>query len=210
MNYYLPIRPCRLVDRLAHIERFRETLPCDPEQHKSHLKASVLHRARHAVIRPFTPEGDQMTTGLEDSEGFDGPGIVPRLQLGSIMRRVFNLIEIWHIAFARYVRFTSALVFVAFSAHRVPRATKLRGRIAKLLILESEGRHTILPGCVPLLPHKLQAIRRIGDDRVHGVVSKRDRLRITLQDHASSTLSSTAHRVFTAGYRFGRSMPAPS
>ena len=46
------LRARRAVNRLAHVERLRESRPVEPRKTVANLEARVLNRARHAVISP--------------------------------------------------------------------------------------------------------------------------------------------------------------
>jgi hypothetical protein len=76
--------PRRLINRLAHIQRLRETTAVDPGDHVADLKARILNPHRHPVLCPGASEGQQVAARLKHPQAlspnvFAGNVVVPLL-----------------------------------------------------------------------------------------------------------------------------------
>jgi hypothetical protein len=78
--YDLTLRPCRLVDSLAHVERLRKARPLQPRDAVADLEAGVLHGAGEAVPGAGTAEREHVPTGAQDAEALDRPRGAPSLK----------------------------------------------------------------------------------------------------------------------------------
>ena len=67
---HLPHRPCRLINRLAHIQRLREPAAVHPRDHVAYFKASILNPHRHAMLRPRAGKRQQVSARLQYPQAF--------------------------------------------------------------------------------------------------------------------------------------------
>src|SRR3990167_1825388 len=147
---------------VQHVTAFWKPRSKYPEEHQAipNLPPRILQGAHEPVVGAGSTEGNEVSTGLGDTEGFDSPGVVPGLHR---MRGTNTKVK----------RRSLCLKFLgAVRPHHVCKRSSVRlSDISQL---------------IPFLPHELQTIGWICYDRVHGVVRQRNRLGIRFENHPAS------------------------
>jgi len=124
----------------TNVVTFRESLSKPPiEDAVPNLKPGILDRTDHAVISPGASECEQVAAGFQDAERFACPCLAPRLEHLGVVVRVTTRVGSW-----------PAMKSSALS---------LSPRLSIDLTQHRRG--------IPLLPHKADAVRRIGHNRVY-------------------------------------------
>lgn len=174
----------------VHPARFWKPLPVNPQDSVAHLEARVLDRAREAVIGAGASRREQVPAGLEDAQGFGGPLGAPGLEGEHLSRCALWTLHdpiglgahAWTAREGSLAADGASLEGVALgSVTRTPAA--LPATRGGILLPTLAGLSTPIPSCgvhavlrgerVPLLPHELQPIRRVGHDRVDRGVRQR-------------------------------------
>ena len=147
--------------RSIEIMGLRKPLGVCVDQAVADLPAGILQGARQAVVGARPAEGQQMRAGLGDAEGFGGPAVVPVLHRLRVSSPVLNAGTGIRIA-------TVPILKPATLCRRVTNDCAIKP--------------------VPLLPHELQPIRRIGHDGVEAVRlhAGHDGHAVTVVDHSAA------------------------